>query len=534
MNETLESMRMFAQFPASLRRFLCHTLTMDEARAIVRDRMEHREENFLGIAEHSIYGYERSPYLPLLKAAGCELGDLRGLVNGHGLEGALRRLREEGVYITFEEFKGRKPIERHGQTIAVTASDFDNPRTRRDFTLHTGGSTGAAIKVGVDLEDIAARSPLEMIGLAAHGLLDAPIVRWTGILPDGSLRNILRAVRFGRVPDRWFSPKGLRDSRYWVKYGLATYYILAWMRLGGVHVPWPETVKVDRAVVVARSVAELVREHGRCSVTAPVSRGLRVALAAQEAGINLRGAVFFGTSEPATPAKVRQIVASGAGFVSSYGMVETNRIGIGCAHAEQCDDLHLHSDAFALFTHPYAVSGFGITVPAFNITSLLPTASKVMLNIQMDDYGVLEERRCGCDLESYGYSTHIREIRSYSKLTGEGVTLIGSEVVRVLEEVLPARFGGSPLDYQLVEQEDERGFTRLYLFISPRLEIPDEGRVIAVVLEALREASPMADAARSVWQHTESLQIKRMEPILTERGKHFPLRLLPRPERDNS
>jgi hypothetical protein len=151
----------------------------------------------------------------------------------------------------------------------------------------------------------------------------------------------------------------------------------------------------------------------------------------------------------------------------------------------------------------------------------------------MDDYGILEERRCGCDLESYGYTTHIREIRSYSKLTGEGVTLIGNEVASVIEEVLPARFGGTPLDYQLVEQEDEQGFTRLYLFVSPRLAIPDEVQVIAVVLEALSESSPMADAARSVWQHTGALRVKRMEPVLTERGKHFPLRLLPRPGHSN-
>jgi hypothetical protein len=532
-NENLEYLRMFAQFPVSLHRFLRHTLTLDEAQTIVHERMAHREENFLQIAERSIYGYARSPYLPLLRMAGCELGDLRALVSQKGLEGALRQLREAGVYITFEEFKGRKPIERNGQTMAVTARDFDNPITRRDFTLQTGGSTGTAIKVGVDLNDIAARSPLEMIGLAAHGLLDAPCVRWTGTLPDGSLRNILRSARFRRVPARWFSPAGLRDSKYWVKYGLATYYIVAWMRLLGVNVPWPKTVQVDQALVVARSVEELVRARGSCSVISTVSRGLRVCLAAQEAGIDLRGAVFFGNSEPATSAKARQIVASGAGFISGYGMVETNRIGVGCARTERCDDLHLHSDAFALFTYPYAVPGFGVTVPAFNITSLLSTASKVMLNIQMDDYGVLEERRCGCDLECYGYTTHIREIRSYSKLTGEGVTLIGNEILRVLEEVLPTRFGGSPLDYQMVEQEDEQGFTRLYLVISPRVEITDEGQVIAVVLEALRDSSPMADAARSTWQRTRTLQVKRMQPIITARGKQLPLHMLPRPERVN-
>ena len=73
---------MFGQFPLSLRRFLRHRLTPDEARAVIRDRMEHRDANFLRIAEYSIYGFPESPYLPLLKMAGCELGDLQALV-GH-------------------------------------------------------------------------------------------------------------------------------------------------------------------------------------------------------------------------------------------------------------------------------------------------------------------------------------------------------------------------------------------------------------------------------------------------------------------
>ena len=526
MNETLEYLRMFAQFPFSLRRFLRCRLTLDEAKQIMRERVEQREANFLHVVERSVYEHPRSPYLPLLKAAGCELGDVRMMVERDGLEVTLRRLREAGVYVTFEEFKGRKPIERNGKTASVRPSDFDNPRTRSDLIMQTGGSTGAAISVGVDLDDTAARAPQEMITLAAHGLLNAASVRWSGLLPASGPRSILKCAYFGQVPARWFSPFGLTESKHWVKYGLANYYIHGWLWLNGVHVPWPKTVRVDQAIVVARSIEELVRAHGRCSVNTTVSRALRVCIAAQEAGIDLRGAAFFGTSEPATPAKVRQITASGAGFISAYGMVEAHRIGIGCARPEHGDDMHLHMDAYALFTHPYDVPGFGVKVPAFNVTSLLPTASKILLNLQMDDYGILEERHCGCDLESYGLTTHIRQVRSYSKLTGEGVTLIGNEIVRVLEEVLPTRFGGTLLDYQLVEQENETGFTRLYLLISPRLDIADEAAVTGVVLQALSDSSSMADAARTVWQHTQTLQIARREPILTARGKHFPLRLL--------
>jgi hypothetical protein len=97
----------------------------------------------------------------------------------------------------------------------------------------------------------------------------------------------------------------------------------------------------------------------------------------------------------------------------------------------------------------------------------------------------------------------------------------------------PARPGGDaaealrrcPLDYQLLADEDVQGFTRLYLVISPRVEIADEAAVITLMMNALRESSPMADAARSVWQHTGTIQIKRMEPIRSERGKQLPLHI---------
>ena len=96
------------------------------------------------------------------------------------------------------------------------------------------------------------------------------------------------------------------------------------------------------------------------------------------------------------------------------------------------------------------------------------------MNVESDDYGVIEEQSCGCPLECYGYTEHLREIRSFRKLTGEGVALVGSDMVRILEEVLPGRLGGSPLDYHLMEEEDADGFTRLSLVVSPRIEIADE------------------------------------------------------------
>jgi hypothetical protein len=77
----------------------------------------------------------------------------------------------------------------------------------------------------------------------------------------------------------------------------------------------------------------------------------------------------------------------------------------------------------------------------------------------------------------------------------------------------------------MVEQEDEQGFTRLYLLISPDVVIADEEQVIETILNALRESSPMADAARTVWQQMQTIQVRRAEPVLTKRGKLFPLHI---------
>jgi hypothetical protein len=161
-------------------------------------------------------------------------------------------------------------------------------------------------------------------------------------------------------------------------------------------------------------------------------------------------------------------------------------------------------------------------VDAFNFTTLLPSAPKLLLNVESDDYGIIETRSCGCPLETYGYTEHLREVRSFRKLTGEGVTLVGSDMMYVLEEVLPSRFGGGPLDYQLLEEEDQKGMTRLSLLISPKVQIRDESEVIATVLDALKQKS-RAHRAIELWKQAGTMRIKRQEPIWTGHGKFMPL-----------
>ena len=88
-----------------------------------------------------------------------------------------------------------------------------------------------------------------------------------------------------------------------------------------------------------------------------------------------------------------------------------------------------------------------------------------------------------------------------------------------LENFLPQRFGGSPLDYQLIEEEDRQGLTRLILAVDPSIEIDDEEQVVTEVLAQLGASSPMANEARQIWQQAETIRVRRQKPIWTKRGK---------------
>src|SRR3989442_6359075 len=92
-----------------LRAFLRHPISLEEARAIVKRGMQRREAALLEKLEGAVFGNPRSPYLALFRNAGCGWEDVREVIEQDGVEGALERFLKAGVYVTFEEFKGRKP-----------------------------------------------------------------------------------------------------------------------------------------------------------------------------------------------------------------------------------------------------------------------------------------------------------------------------------------------------------------------------------------------------------------------------------------
>lgn len=500
--------------------FLRERITLADAQADVRRRIAGRESHFLWILRECIFRQPKSPYRHLCSWAGIDEEDVVRMVRADGLEATLRCLHRAGVYVTFEEFKGRTPIVRGGKTLAVDYRDFDNPHLAYYYIARSGGTTGPGMPLAMDLDYIAAQAPLLMLAYHSHGLLDAPTAIWCGLLPDISgIANVLRGARFGHRVHKWFIPVTAEELHEPLKYRAVTYYILGLTRLYGLPAPWPEPLRLDEALVLARWAAETRDRIGRCLVRATVSKALRIALAAEQAGLRLDGVAFLGGGEPPTPAKVAGITRSGARWVPIYVLTETGLVGIGCCDPRDGNDLHLVNDGLALIQHSREVPLAGSVVDAFYFTTLLPTAPKILLNVESDDYGEIDHRRCGCPLEHYGFTEHLRHIRSFKKLTAEAVTLVGSDVVRILEEVLPARFGGTALDYQLLEEEDPAGFTRLSLVISPRVPLTDERAVADTLL------AHVGRGTGAILRQAQTLRVRRMEPVWTARGKLMPLHL---------
>jgi hypothetical protein len=522
----LADMQMYGRFVLGLPGFLRHTVSLEEARATVRQRLAQRESNFLRLLERGVFGYPRSPYLPLVKSAQAELGDVRNMVGAKGLEETLRALRDAGIYISFEESKGRKPIVRNGKVIPVRAEDFNNPYLKHYYHGESGGTGGDGTRVAVDLDHLAAQAPQFMLAFDAHDVLGLPTLIWRCMLPDPTaLNHILWGVQMGHVPEKWFSPTHSRQFSKSLKNRLATEYIVLAGRLFGFPIPFPEQLSLDQASRVAHWAAEKLKSQGGCKIHTLVSTALRVSIAARQEGLDLTGVVFVTGGEPTTAAKLREITRCGARLIPFYGFTEGGRVGMGCCQPAYVDDYHFLKDALALIQYPRKLPGVEIQVDAFYFTTLLPSAPKLLLNVESDDYGILEARSCGCPLEQYGFTEHLRHIRSFSKITGEGATLVGSEMIRILEDVLPARFGGSSLDYQLIEEEDDSGLTRLSIVVDPKIEIASERDVIESVLNGV-EKTVGDEMTRAIWSQADKLRVKRMNPILTDRGKMISLRKL--------
>ena len=140
---------------------------------------------------------------------------------------------------------------------------------------------------------------------------------------------------------------------------------------------------------------------------------MRTCTAAIDAGLDIGDTLFVLGGEPFTPAKAAVIARTGSRAASQYAMVEAGAIGVACQAATMPDDVHLLSDKIATIQRDLCVGTTGRTLPALFHTTLLHASPKVMLNVESGDYGMLEERDCGCRVLPPPFQRHLHTIRSY-------------------------------------------------------------------------------------------------------------------------
>jgi hypothetical protein len=142
----------------------------------------------------------------------------------------------------------------------------------------------------------------------------------------------------------------------------------------------------------------------------------------------------------------------------------------------------------------------------------------------MDDHGLLGPAPCNCTFSRVGFRRQIDGIWSFSKLTGYGATLVGGDILRVLERALPQRFGGSPADYQLVETEQD-GLGKLILRVSPRTGATNTAAIQEFFLKEVRGMFGGGLSVRD-WRHADAFSVELAEPEATGTGKVLSLHLL--------
>jgi len=522
---------MGARYVGGLGAFLRQPLRQQDCRRLLDQQYRAREESFLRLLERGVYGNPRSPYRTLLEKAGIHLSDIAGLLKQQGMEGCLERLHEAGVYISLDEFKGRSPLCRPGLEIPLHAEDFDNPLLQRHYEAFTGGSRGAGRRLVLDLDQITRDTIPHAVFQEAFGLVARPMGVWRPCPPNNSgIKKSLMQAKLGRSVDRWFSQNRLAESPAMWKYAAFTWYTTLAARFYGSRCPAPEYTPLSEVMKVTRWMADCRASGNPAYLDTAASGAVRVCMAAREHGLDISGSLFRTGGEPLTAGKARAIRDAGAQAVCHYTMSEIGPIGMACADASALDDVHVLQQKAAVIQRRQRIGPAGVEAGVLYLTSLTPVSPKIMLNVESGDYAVLEQRRCGCPLGAAGLDQHLHTIRSYEKLTSEGMTFLGGDLLLLLEEVLPRAFGGSPTDYQFVEEEDN-GLPRVNLVVSPRVGALEESRVVAVTLEFLASRSTGNRLMAGIWRQGETLRLVRREPYATHASKILALHVGASPPR---
>jgi hypothetical protein len=495
--------------------------SLEGARSRVREGVRFRNDRFIATFEQLIWSIPSSPYLPLLGHAGVEGGDLAALVDTEGVEGALRRLRDAGVYVTHEEWLGTESVRRGSFEHRFRPGQFANPRVPSTFMGATGGSRTAGVRISWSLAALRRGLDPYLLRAATWGVIGTPDAIWLPALPSFvGVATALTAAATGDSLDHWFTP--VRPLRRKPPNVLARNLLLpAVVRSAGVRLPRPRYAPLSDPGAVLRWCREALDRAGRARLGAYTSSAVRLAEMARERGVSLRGLVIATLGEGLGRARGDAIRASGALPANGYGFTQKGTVAHACPACGD-DELHVLESEVALISRPRRRPD-GRPVAAFLWTSLHHETPSVLLNVENDDYGRIsvDPTACSCELGAVGVRQRISSIQGMTKVTAEGMTVPGEVLARLVERELPRRFGGGPSDYQFVQQGVGRK-ARLMLRINPDLVDIRESDVAATVLRELR-TTPAGLLASEMWSEVQTLDVLRASPEPTRSGKLLPL-----------
>ena len=498
--------------------FLKNPFSPDQAKKLIRDRLENRENDFLSLAKKNIYERPDSPYLVLLENAGCEWGDLQKLVHSNGLESCLQELYRSGVYLTSEEFRGQREMRRGSISFQVHPNQLRNPFARRDIPTRSSGSRSHGTQVIRDLAFVRDNTACLVAFLDARRSFSSEMASWS--VPGGvTLSTLVKFYCAGIPPSRWFSQIDTSARELSARYRLSHHVVRLSGVLAGVRIPPSRYVSLEEPLPILHWMRDCLRNGKMPHLFTFSSSAVRLAQYAVEAGFDLEGAQLTVSGEPVTQARMDTIRNSGADVLPAMGCVELGHVADGCLKPEAPDDMHIIKDLLAVIQPGGSDAAQDLPPQALLFTSLRPTTPLIILNVSMGDHAVITRRSCGCPLDTLGYDTHIQYVRSFEKLTSGGMAFLDTEIIRILDVDLPGMFGGGPTDYQLLEEESGDGTPRLRLVVHPRVGPLDDEDVKKAFLKLIGSGPGAEKLTSLLWKASSMVSVDRAVPQTTSTGK---------------